>query len=92
MPLSDDAPIPLILEQLQGTTGWQAIEERIKAEIERCNGDMIALTPDASAAACQRIIGQMEGLKFVLRQPQAMRARWQRAQQKDKTNTTGANE
>lgn len=91
MPLSDDAPIPLILEQMAGTLGWQAIEEKIRSEIDRCNSDLIALSPDASAAAAQRIIGQMEGLKFVLRQPASMRARWDRIQKASKTNETRAN-
>lgn len=74
-----ETPIPLILEQLTGTIGWAMVVERVDDEIDRVSQELTRLNPDTSAAAVQRLVGQIESLRWFKRQPQHMRTLYDRA-------------
>jgi hypothetical protein len=82
-----DTPIPLILEQLTGTLGWQMMCERVDDEINRVENEVTRLSPDTSAQVVQRLLGQIESLRWFKRQDARMRSEYDRAVKTAKTAT-----
>lgn len=90
MPLDPEIPIPLILEQLRGNTAWVMMRERIEHEIELRTRELTNLPPDTSAAAVQRVVGQIESLRWVLNRPEQLKTEWDRAQRRANEKVTRA--
>lgn len=74
-----EVPVPLILEQLTGTIGWAMMDQRVDAEILRVEREVTQLSPDTSAQVVQRLLGQIESLRWFKRQPERLRAEYDRA-------------
>lgn len=89
MALDPDLPIPLILEQLRGNSAWALIVERLESLIEKRQATICSMKPGAPPEEYQRLIGQIEALRLVVKQPELLQAEWQRAH-KATTNATRA--
>lgn len=81
--ISADTPIPLILEQLTSTIGWPLMMERVQDEINRVTRELTLLPPDTSAAGVQRLVGQIESLRWFLAQPKHVRTLYDREVKKE---------
>lgn len=79
MPVDPDMPIPLMLEQLRATSAWRLMSERLEKLIEDRMRTLVQLPGDCSLAEVQRLLGQIEALKMVLREPKQLQIEWERA-------------
>lgn len=86
MAIDPDTPIPLMLEQLRGTSAWRLMEERLNRIIEHRMATLVKLPGDATLAEVQRLLGQIEALKLVLREPEQLQIEWERAVKRSPTH------
>lgn len=89
MALDPDLPIPLILEALRGNAAWELIVKRIETLIENRQAVLCSMKPEADAREYQRIIGQIEAYRLVIKQPALLQKEWERVH-KQTTNTARA--
>ena len=79
MPVDPDLPIPLILEQLRGNTAWALIVQRIETLIDNREAHICSMKPDAAPTEYQRLIGNLEAFRLIIRQPELLEKEWKRA-------------
>lgn len=89
MPVDPDLPIPLILEQLRGNAAWALIVQRLEALIEKRQDTICSMKPNAEPTEYQRLIGQIEAMRMIVKQPDLLQKEWERAH-KATTNTARA--
>lgn len=77
--ITPDVPIPLIIEQLKGTTAWALMEERLTKMRDRQMQILITGRHDMKKTEIQRILGYMRGLNDILLEPHKMEAEWKKA-------------
>lgn len=68
-----------MLEQLRAVPAWQLIEHRLGVLIDRRLDTLAKMPGDASLAEIQRLLGQIEALRMVTREPQQLQKEWDRA-------------
>lgn len=79
MKVDHNTPVPLILESLQSNLGWKLLEERILAVRNAYNQLLITKPANTPVEEIQRLIGVMEGLNRILRDPILLEREWQAA-------------
>lgn len=77
--ITADTPVPLLLEQLNGTTAWALMVERLKAIRDHQMQILIVSRHDMAPTEIQRILGYMRGLNDILLEPHKMEAEWKKA-------------
>lgn len=77
--ITSDVPVPLMLEQLRATSAWRLIEERLEWMIEQRETTLTSMPGDAPIGEIQRVLGQIETLRLVLKQPDRLQREWDRA-------------
>lgn len=77
--VTSDIPVPLMLEQLRGTAAWRLMEERLEWTLGRRIDAMSAMPGDANIGEIQRLLGQIEMLRLVLKQPEKLQQEWDKA-------------
>lgn len=77
--ITADIPVPLMLEQLRATSAWKLIEERLEFAVGRRLDILSAMPGDANIGEIQRVLGQIEALRLVLKQPDKLQQEWDRA-------------
>lgn len=79
MPIDPDSPVLLTLSQLESNPGWGLILQRLDATIERRRAEVEALKPTAPPEEYQRLLGQIEGLRYLKQEPKRIESEWKAA-------------
>lgn len=83
--ITSDVPVPLMLEQLRATSAWRLMEERLEFLIERRTEMLVNMPGDASLAQIQRVLGQIEAFRLILKQPKLLQQEWDKARRTQQT-------